>query len=225
VAVERPLVRFITDDRPLARLVAERLLGHGLSLEQESPGAWAAVGHRPAALVLVDVAAPGVEFERIVADARLRAAVPVLVLTVEGDPMAAAGYLDAGADDCIVRPVQDDEVAARIRAVLRRSHATAPREGPLAEVRGLHIDRSTRTVVTNAAFVPCTAAEYDILERLARSAGEVVSRDELSLAACGRPASPFDRSVDVHISHLRRKLRHHGRQIMTVRGIGYMLAP
>jgi two-component system response regulator CpxR len=83
---------------------------------------------------------------------------------------------------------------------------------------------ASRSVRLGGATVELTSVEYSILERLARNAGHVVSRDELMRQACGREASPLDRSLDVHVSHLRRKLRHGGARIVTVRGAGYMLA-
>jgi two-component system response regulator CpxR len=92
------------------------------------------------------------------------------------------------------------------------------------EVGVIRIEPSARRVTVNAVAVDCTTIEYSILEYLARRAGTVVSRDELMEAVSGRHAAPLDRSLDVHISHLRRKLRHVGRRIVTVRGVGHMLA-
>jgi two-component system response regulator CpxR len=88
----------------------------------------------------------------------------------------------------------------------------------------LRIEPARRSVSANGAVVACTSMEYDILEYLARRAGEVVPRDALSAAACGRVASPLDRAIDVHVSRLRRKLHPHHQRIVTIRGVGYMLA-
>jgi two-component system response regulator CpxR len=218
------VVLFITDDLPLGQLVAEGLNPHGLSMSRETPTSWATSSCRAqAVLALVDVATKGVAFAQLVHDMRRRGPIPLIVIAEADDPVAPAGYLDAGADDCIARPVRRDDVVARIRAVLRRTEradAHVRQEGN----EDLRIDPSTRSVVTDGNVVPCTPAEYDILECLTRATGRVISRDELSVAACGRPASPLDRSIDVHISRLRRKLRHHGQRIVTVRGAGYMLA-
>ena len=218
------VVLFITDDLPLGQLVAEGLRPHGLSLSRETHTSWATSGSRAqAVLVLVDLAAEGVAFAQLVHDMRRRGPIPLIVIAEVDDQVGPAGYLDGGADDCIARPVRRDDVVARIRAVLRRTgRADAPVDQ--AGNEDLRIDPSTRSVVTDGNVAPCTPAEYDILECLTRAIGRVVSRDELSVAACGRPASPLDRSIDVHISRLRRKLRHHGQRIVTVRGIGYKLA-
>jgi two-component system, OmpR family, response regulator CpxR len=105
-----------------------------------------------------------------------------------------------------------------------RSGQPAPPREPLI-VGGLRIDPATRTVSVSGDVIACTSMEYDLVEYLARKAGHIVPRDELSEAVCGRRASPLDRAVDVHVSHLRRKLRQHRHRIVTVRGIGYMLAP
>jgi two-component system, OmpR family, response regulator CpxR len=97
------------------------------------------------------------------------------------------------------------------------------RHDPLL-VGELRVDPAARAVSLNGNAIPCTSMEYDIVEYLARRAGDVVPRDELSEAVCGRVASPLDRAVDVHISHLRRKLCAYRNRIVTVRGVGYMLA-
>jgi two-component system response regulator CpxR len=218
------VVLFITDDLALGQLVAEGLRPHGLSMSRETTTSWATSGSRAQALlVLVDVAAQGAAFAQLVHEMRRRGPMPLIVIAAADDQVGPAGYLDAGADDCIARPVRRDDVVARIRAVLRRTERAGAPE-PQAGNEDLRIDPSTRSVVTDGNVAPCTPAEYDILECLTRAAGRVVSRDELSVAACGRPASPLDRAIDVHISRLRRKLRHHGRRIVTVRGAGYMLA-
>jgi DNA-binding response OmpR family regulator len=88
----------------------------------------------------------------------------------------------------------------------------------------IRLDPGARVVSVDSEVIECTSIEYEILEYLARQAGRVVSREKLVLAVCGRHPSPLDRALDVHVSHLRRKLRHVGRRIVTVRGVGYMLA-
>jgi two-component system, OmpR family, response regulator CpxR len=88
----------------------------------------------------------------------------------------------------------------------------------------IRLDPGARIVLADSHAIGCTSIEFDILEYLARQAGQVVSREKLILDVCGRHATPLDRALDVHISHLRRKLRHVGRPIVTVRGVGYMLA-
>jgi two-component system, OmpR family, response regulator CpxR len=92
------------------------------------------------------------------------------------------------------------------------------------DIGGIRVDPAARAVSVETDVIDCTSIEYDLIEFLARHAGRVVSREELCSAVCGRDASPLDRAVDVHISHLRRKLKHYRTRIVTVRGVGYMLA-
>jgi two-component system response regulator CpxR len=91
-------------------------------------------------------------------------------------------------------------------------------------VGSLRVEPSARTVLVNGLVIACTAAEFGVVERLARHAGSAVTRDDLSHAVCGRAASPFDRAIDVHVSRLRAKLGPHGPRIVAVRGVGYLLA-
>ncbi len=153
---------------------------------------------------------------------RSRSALPVVVislLTRAADPVAT---LDSGADDYVRGPLDPEEVAARVRAVLRRHESD--RGGPtVAEAGGVRLECSARRACVAGESVGLTAVEFDLLEHLIRHAGRKVLRDDLTRAAWGRQASPFDRSLDVHISRLRRKIGGAAR-IVTVRGVGYMLA-
>jgi DNA-binding response OmpR family regulator len=111
-----------------------------------------------------------------------------------------------------------------VRQMVRQLRSRTATRGEVLEVGTILIVPASRSVRVDGMTVDVTSLEYSILERLARNAGGVVSREELMLHTCGREASPLDRSLDVHISHLRRKLREGGAQIVTVRGVGYMLA-
>jgi DNA-binding response OmpR family regulator len=136
----------------------------------------------------------------------------------------AASLLDTGNDDGLDASVSSDALIARMRELLRsRSGRREPAHEPLV-VGEMRIDPATRTVSVNGDGIACTPTEYDIVEYLARNAGHVVRRDELSEAVCGRVASPLDRAIDVHVSHLRGKLRQHRQRIVTIRGVGYLLA-
>jgi two-component system response regulator CpxR len=219
-------VLFISEDVHLSRQLENALEPHQVALMFQTDVA-EAVSDRMRdryGLVMLDAAADGVALPGLVRDVLRHGPVPLIVITPDRDPVSAARILDSGADDCIGRPVCCDDVVARVRAVLRRSHALPPPLPSPLDVGDLRIDGATRSVFVDAHAVNCTSIEFDILEELARAAGRVVSRDRLSAAVCGRAASPFDRAIDVHVSHLRRKLRPHRLRIVTVRGIGYMLA-
>jgi len=157
-------------------------------------------------------------------------AVPVLMLTALGDEPDRIAGLEVGADDYLPKTFSTRELLARLRAVLRRSRLTArlneaPHPAPVA-VAELYIDPSARTASLDGTPLTLTPVEYDLLLSLARSAGRVKSREQLVLDAADRDFEAFDRSIDVHISALRKKLGDDPKSprfIETVRGAGYRM--
>jgi two-component system response regulator CpxR len=148
------------------------------------------------------------------------------MLTARGEEVDRIIGLEMGADDYLPKPFNPRELAARIRAILRRiSAAVATGEPEVLGAGDLAMDLGTRGVRSAGAEVELTGAEFAVLETLVRAAGTVVTRDDLSRRALGRRASAFDRSLDVHLSNLRRKLGplpDGGERIKTVRGVGYL---
>jgi two-component system response regulator CpxR len=155
---------------------------------------------------------------------RRRSSVPVILLTARTAQTDRIAGLNAGADDYLPKPFGPEELLARMRAVLRRAgQGTAPSE--VAEAGGVRVDSQTREVWVEGEIVDLTAIEFDILDFLVRSAGRAVSRNELAAVLYQRESTPYERSLDVHISHLRKKLERGDRvQIRTVRGVGYFFA-
>jgi len=175
------------------------------------------------ALVILDVMLPGGDGRKVLRRIRMNSQVPVIMLTARGDEADRIAGLEAGADDYLPKPFSPRELVARIRAVLRRKGA-APLPDAF-EIGDLHIDARTRRVLQNGAAVELTGAEFDILLLLARAAGKVLSRDEIAEQALGRPVGLLDRSVDNHVSSLRKKLGTHAgalERIRSVRGAGYI---
>jgi two-component system response regulator CpxR len=152
--------------------------------------------------------------------------VPVVMLTARGEDVDRIVGLEMGADDYLAKPFNPRELVARIRAILRRSSGAAPEEArDVYCVGDLRVDIGAREVRCGDRRVDLTGAEFMILEILVKEAGAVVERDRLSREALGRRSSHFDRSLDVHLSNLRRKLGHRadgGDRIKTVRGVGYL---
>jgi two-component system response regulator CpxR len=145
------------------------------------------------------------------------------MLTARAEDTDRIVGLELGADDYLPKPFNPRELVARIRAILRRMEPK-PNAGRV-EVNGVAIDPGTREAYCDGRPVELTTLEFDILEQLMRSAGRVLSRDALMEALYGRKATPFDRSMDMHISHLRRKLETCGRTLIkTVRGVGYQFS-
>ena len=173
-------------------------------------------------LVVLDVMLPGLDGFEILRRLRERSKVPVLMLTARGEDVDRIIGLELGADDYLPKPFNPRELAARIRAILRRFEArSTPSQASIIEVNGILLNPGTREVSHHNEPVELTTFEFDILEMLMRAAGRVLSRDELMESLYNRKATPFDRSIDMHVSHLRRKLEKGQPLIKTVRGVGY----
>jgi DNA-binding response OmpR family regulator len=174
-------------------------------------------------LVILDVMLPGGDGRKVLRRIRLTSQIPVIMLTARGDEADRIAGLERGADDYLPKPFNPRELVARMRAVLRRASGSAPQE--ILKIGDLQIDCTQRRVVRDGADVSLTGAEFDIFLLLVRSAGKVLSRDEIAEAALGRPIGFFDRSIDNHISNLRKKLGTPVGQverIQNVRGAGYV---
>ena len=216
-------ILLIDDDAALCTLMAEFFAEHDFRIDAVHDGAsgLACAIQGKHDLVLLDVMLPVVDGFQVLQRLRQRAAIPVIMLTARGAQQDRIAGLDAGADDYIAKPFAPHELLARVRAVLRRMGATRA----AGQVMVGDIELNTRTREVRRANVPVTVTsfEFDILDILMRSAGHVVSRDELATVLYNREATPFERSIDVHISHLRRKLEIGNRTLIrTVRGVGYL---
>ncbi len=217
----------IDDDVRLYELLAAYLGPNGVSLTHAPDGAkgLAALGADVFDAVLLDVMMPGLDGLTVVRRIRETSQVPILMLTARGDEADRVVGLELGADDYIAKPFSPRELLARLRAVLRRAQPAA--EAKQIVVGRLAIDVEARQVRVGAAAADLTGLEFDILLALARRPGRVVPRETL-LGAAGRPdVTVSDRTVDVHVSHLRRKLGDDPktpRLIKTVRGVGYVLS-
>ena len=177
-------------------------------------------------LIILDVMLPVLDGFEVLRQLRKRVDTPVIMLTARtAQPDRIAG-LNAGADDYLPKPFGPEELLARMRAVLRRAGKMEPAATQMVEAGGVKLNPQTREVWCGEQPVEVTAIEFDILETLARAAGRTVSRDELAAVLYQRRATPYERSLDVHISHLRKKLECEERAVIrTVRGVGYLFAP
>ena len=211
------------DDVELCNLLTEFLKREGFELECEHDGKRGLdkALHGGHSLVLLDVMLPSMDGFEILRMLRKESKVPVLMLTARGEDVDRIIGLELGADDYLPKPFNPRELAARIRAILRRLEARPSADGARIELNGIALDPGTREVLAHGKPVEVTTFEFDILEMLMRSAGLVLSRDALMEHMYNRKATPFDRSIDMHISHLRRKLEKDQPLIKTVRGVGY----
>jgi len=223
-ACTEPLILLIDDDRELCELMkavfAQRGIELGFAHDGEQGLALIKTGKFD--LVLLDVMLPKVDGFSVLNQVRQRSDIPIIMLTAKGSPTDRVAGLEAGADDYLPKPFGPDELLARIRAVWRRTQKSKQSPEEIIRVNGLRLDPGKRQIWFDDRLIETTTIEYDVLEILIRSAGRTVSRDELSMALYQRPSFPLDRSLDVHVSHLRKKLGMGGEFIRTVRGTGYL---
>lgn len=215
-------VLVIDDDVELCTLLKEFLEREGFLVAYEHngrEGLQRALQSKPD-LVILDLMLPGLDGFSVLRKLRQQTRTPVIMLTARGEGEDRIVGLDLGADDYLPKPFNPRELLARIRAILRRSDTALPPPSKL-EVNGVVIDPGTREVYLDRKRVEVTTLEFDILEMLMRSAGRVLSRDALMESMYNRKATPFDRSIDMHVSHLRKKLETGRTLIKTVRGVGY----
>ncbi|QEH37391.1 Response regulator ArlR [Aquisphaera giovannonii] len=213
----------VDDDAELCDLMREYLVGRGFAVEAVRDGrlglARALGGEHD--LVLLDVMLPGLDGFELLRQLRRRSAVPVIMLTARTAPEDRVAGLDGGADDYLPKPFGPEELIARIRAVLRRSGGLAAAPQAI-EALGVRLLPGRREVTVDGNPLETTSTEFDLLELLVRSAGRAVSRRELTAVLYQRQVTPFDRVLDVHVSHIRKKLGPRGDLIRTVRGVGYL---
>jgi DNA-binding response OmpR family regulator len=212
------------DDVELAGMLAEYLERDGFSVtavhDGESGARLALAGGFD--IVVLDVMMPRVDGVEALRRIRRASRIPVIMLTARGDDVDRIVGLELGADDYVTKPCTPRELAARLRAILRRVQPRAQDAAPL-EAGGLTLSPQKRRVEWRGRSIELTSMEFNLLEVLMRNAGRIVSKKELCEQALGRPLARFDRSVDVHLSSIRHKLGEAAALIRTVRGMGYHL--
>ena len=232
-----PLARrllIIDDDAELCELLAEYLQPEGFQVDAVHTGTEAVekalTGNY--ALLVLDVMLPGLRGFDVLQKIRATSRVPVIMLTARGEDVDRILGLEIGADDYLPKPFNPRELAARIQAVLRRTDEAKTRGASggeeLVRVGDLELSPASRVVRRNNHEVDLTAVEFDLLKLFLSSPGVVFEREYLAHSVLGRNLTPFDRSIDVHVSNLRRKLGwapDGGERIKAVRGSGYLYSP
>jgi len=227
--VDRILV--IDDDVELCSLVSEYLQPEGFQVESVHDGERglerALSGDH--LLIVLDVMLPKLNGFEVLRRIRRTSRIPVLLLTARGEDVDRIVGLEIGADDYLPKPFNPRELVARIRAILRRTRSPeAARQTQIPEmirVGDVELDPATRTVRHAGNPVDLTSVEFNLLQVLLREAGRVVTREDLAFSVLSRKFSPFDRSIDMHVSKIRKKLGESDSgldHIKTVRGVGYI---
>jgi len=226
--VDRILV--IDDDVELCSLVAEYLEPEGFQVEAVHEGNRGLERGLSGEhlLVVLDVMLPGINGFDVLRRIRNTSKVPVLLLTARGEDVDRIVGLEIGADDYLPKPFNPRELVARIRAILRRTQSGDRASGQIPQilrVGDVELDPATRTVLHKGNAVDLTSVEFNLLHALLREAGHVVTREHLVDTVLSRKFSPFDRSIDMHVSKVRKKLGDSDNgtdHIKTVRGVGYI---
>jgi two-component system response regulator CpxR len=227
-------VLLVDDDIELCSMLEDYLARHGFAVTTEHHGELGL--HRALtgefAIVLLDVMLPGLDGFEVLRRLRTSSQVNVLLLTARGDDVDRIVGLEIGADDYLPKPFNPRELLARVRAILRRSAAAKPTKGAKNAIKhlsvgGIELDTGARTVTCNGVELDLTNVEFELLGALMEAPGQILTREHLTEVVLERRFNPFDRSLDMHISRLRRKMddaADMGDQIKTIRSAGYQLA-
>jgi DNA-binding response OmpR family regulator len=226
-----PRVLLVDDDRELCQMLTEYLAAEHFEVKSVHDGgdALAELAAGGFEILILDVMLPSVGGFDVLRKLGASHDTPILMLTARGDDVDRIVGLELGADDYLSKPFNPRELVARIRAVLRRaSSRPAPRGAPSDEITvgPITLNAGMHQVRVADSIVALTGAEFRVLEILMRAAGQVISRESMTEQALGRKLVPYDRSIDTHISNLRRKLNlEAGKnpEIKNVRGSGYTL--
>lgn len=222
-------VLIIDDDEELCELVSEYLTVEGFETKcvHDGESGLKQAGSGDFDLAILDVMLPKMNGFDVLRNLRESSDVPVLMLTARGDDMERIVGLEIGADDYLPKPFNPRELVARLRAILRRAGSDNGDEAApeRLQVDDLDVSASARSARVGGAEIGLTSVEFDLLLALVREAGKIVKKEDLSERVLERSLSPYDRSLDMHISNLRKKLglRNDGTErIKTVRSVGYI---
>ena len=219
-------ILLIDDDEELCELISEYLTVEGLTVETVHDGE---SGLRNAVsnqfdLVILDVMLPKMNGFDVLRELRQKSKIPVLMLTARGDDMERIVGLEIGADDYLPKPFNPRELVARIRAILRRTE-TEQLPNSKFQVDDIEVSLAARSAKKDGEDLNLTAVEFDLLVALLKDAGKVINKEDLSETVLDRKLSPYDRSLDMHISNLRKKLgsrEDDDERIKTIRSVGYI---
>ena len=222
-------VLIIDDDEELCDLVSEYLTVEGFETECVNDGESGLERALSSEhdMAILDVMLPKMNGFDVLRALREKSKLPVIMLTARGDDTERIVGLEIGADDYLPKPFNPRELAARLRAILRRASATAndTKDNEKLDVGDIQLSSSSRVATLDGDELNLTSVEFELLRELLRDAGKVVKKEDLSERVLERKLSPFDRSLDMHISNLRKKLgpRPDGSErIKTVRSVGYI---
>src|SRR5277367_5192887 len=222
-------ILIVDDDVELCELVGQYLKSQGFQIEAVHDGSLGLERSLSGtySLIILDVMLPGIRGFEVLRRVRAKSAVPIIMLTAHGDDVDRIVGLGIGADDYLPKPFNPRELAARIQAVLRRSTQISTTVSEPIVLGDVELEESARIARCGSRELELTSLEFDILAVLLKRSGQVVTREELVKTLLGRELAPLDRSIDVHISNLRKKLGPYpdgANRIRNIRRVGYIYA-
>lgn len=215
------------DDRELGELLSEYLQSEGFTvlLAHDGEAALQLALNEPCELMVLDIMMPKLNGMEVLKALRSQSLLPVIMLTARGEPVDRIVGLEIGADDYLAKPCNPRELVARIRAVLRRVAAAPQSASGNLHVGDIELSPQSRTLLLKGESVELTSTEFDLLALLLTNAGQVVSKELISEQVLGRRLTMYDRSIDMHVSKLRKKLgalADGSERIKTIRSTGYL---
>jgi two-component system, OmpR family, response regulator CpxR len=221
-------ILIIDDDKELTQLLSEYLSleGFEVTIKNDGVSGLAKAYDDSISLILLDVMMPGLNGFEVLKALGGQHSTPIIMLTAKGDPEDVVRGLDLGADDYLAKPFKHDELVSRIKATLRRVKISQADKTTSNQsmVNSVEINHATREVKCHDQLVEMTGTEFQILDLLMCNVGNVVSKSTISEQVLQRRLSPFDRSIDMHLSNIRKKLAQHATEdkVKTIRGAGYI---
>lgn len=219
----------IDDDTGLCELLSEYLTAQGFEIQSVHDGEQGLklAQENDYALILLDVMLPTLDGFEVLKQLRQTKLTPVIMLTAKGEDFDRIFGLELGADDYIPKPFNHRELLARVKAITRRiEHINSLNVATTSKllVNGITVNLAAREASIDSSTLTLTGTEYEILTLLCKNAGEVVSKEQISEEVLGRRLASFDRSIDMHVSNIRKKIAEHipGERIKTMRGTGYV---
>lgn len=222
-------ILLVDDDKELSTMLGDYLAAEGFSIDHAYDGEQGVLkvlsGQYDA--VVLDVMMPKLDGFEVLRRIRSESSVPVIMLTAKGDDVDRIVGLEIGADDYLPKPFNPRELLARLHAILRRSQSykTENHKNKNQQIGELEINPSSRTAMAKGQALDLTSTEFNLLNALVNHAGNIVSKESLSQHGLGRALQKYDRSIDMHMSNLRKKLTQQGlgSMLITIRGQGYQI--
>ena len=220
-----PNILLIDDDREFCELLKEffEIEGISITFAHDGKSGIDAIMTRNVDVVILDIMMPPPNGIEVLKQVRPRSTIPIIMLTARGEDIDRIIGLELGADDYLAKPCNPRELLARIRAILRRTQQSPSSQPEIFNIGDISLDSGTRNAAVAGVSVELTSTQFNVLEELMRHAGKVITKEELTEKVLDRKLDAYDRSIDMHVSNIRKILNQHSKNqhIKTIRNVGY----